>query len=145
MNYFEILGIPVGYKIDENAMLRSYLQKQAFVHPDINGEDSAESALLNEAYRTLRDPLERAQYILEIQGKYEDKLDPAFTIEGFALREKYEALSKKKEQEEFHRELSVRMAELFKILEVSEDNLEYFQRIYSRLRFMNSFLENIHS
>lgn len=65
------------YTVDLRALRAEFLKEQARVHPDIIAAGSARggqrgveaaSALLNEAYNTLRDPLRRAQYALELAG-----------------------------------------------------------------------------
>ena len=61
------------FTIDLRALKREFLQLQARAHPDRHsGPDKARaegtSALINEAYKTLQDPLRRAQYLLQLQG-----------------------------------------------------------------------------
>lgn len=73
LNYFDLLGLPPTYDIDLAALRQRYLHVSRGVHPDYRpGEDSALSlrlsALLNEAYRVLSDPVLRAEYLLELHG-----------------------------------------------------------------------------
>ena len=61
------------FAIDLQQLKREFLQLQAKAHPDRHaGADKARaegtSALINEAYKTLQDPLRRAQYLLSLQG-----------------------------------------------------------------------------
>ncbi|KAL8785695.1 MAG: hypothetical protein Q9195_008541 [Heterodermia aff. obscurata] len=61
------------FHIDLGALKREFLQLQARAHPDRHsGRDKARaegtSALINEAYKTLQDPLRRAQYLLQLRG-----------------------------------------------------------------------------
>jgi molecular chaperone HscB len=75
-NYFELLGAPVRFGIDLAAIERAYRELQSEVHPDRHaaGEDAAQrvalqsSARVNEAYRTLKDPVLRGQYLLSLHG-----------------------------------------------------------------------------
>jgi DnaJ-domain-containing protein 1 len=143
MNYFEALGIPVGYKINEEVLVRNYLRKQSQVHLDVGAMESEKSSYINIAYKVLSQPLDRAKYFLEIHGKYADSLDPEFASEMFSMREKYEALSAPEEKKKFQNELSKRIEELIKTLEKSEEDLDKFQKFYGLLRFTNSFLEKI--
>lgn len=61
---------PAGpFNIDLTALRREFLQLQSHFHPDKSPPDKkakaeALSSRINEAYKTLRDPLLRAQYIL---------------------------------------------------------------------------------
>lgn len=56
------------------ALRREFLQLQSRYHPDLHPQGPAKaraeaaSALINEAYRTLQNPLLRAQYLLSLRG-----------------------------------------------------------------------------
>jgi DnaJ-domain-containing protein 1 len=143
MNYFEAFGIPVGYKINEEVLVRNYLQRQSQIYPDMDVTESEKSSHINVAYKILSQPIDRAKYFLEIHGKYTDSLDPEFASEMFSMREKYEALSTPEEKKNFQDELSKRIRELIETLEKSEEDLDKFQKFYGLLRFTNSFLEKI--
>jgi molecular chaperone HscB len=71
--------LPRRYRIDPANLDRSYRALQHQIHPDRHaGADEAQrrvaeqaSARVNEAYRTLQDPVARASYLLSLHG-----LDP---------------------------------------------------------------------
>ena len=75
-NHFELLGLPSRYRIDDAALDRAYRELQSAVHPDryAAAADTEKrlalqaSARANEAYRTLRDPVARAEYLLSLRG-----------------------------------------------------------------------------
>jgi molecular chaperone HscB len=75
-NHFELLSVPMGYGIDASRLENGYRELQSQVHPDrFAAATDAErrmamqwAARANEAYRTLRDPLERARYLLSLKG-----------------------------------------------------------------------------
>lgn len=75
-NHFELFGLPVRYRVDAAALERAYRTLQSDVHPDRHaGAVDAQkrlalqsSARVNEAYRTLRDPVARAEYLLQLRG-----------------------------------------------------------------------------
>ncbi|RKF75595.1 J-type co-chaperone JAC1, mitochondrial [Golovinomyces cichoracearum] len=61
------------FHIDTRALRREFLQLQALAHPDRHATSSKqtaeqESALINEAYKTLQSPLSRAQYLLSLRN-----------------------------------------------------------------------------
>ena len=75
-NHFELLGLPIAYSVDAARLERAYRDLQSRVHPDrFAASTEAERRVAmqwatraNEAYRTLRDPLERARYLLDLKG-----------------------------------------------------------------------------
>lgn len=103
-NYFELFRLPVGFDVDAEALSLNYRELQRAVHPDrfANASDQErrlavqQAALVNEAYRTLRSPLARARYLLELRGRPLDDrdtaMDPTFLMEQLELREDLEAV-----------------------------------------------------
>ncbi|HSU44406.1 MAG TPA: Fe-S protein assembly co-chaperone HscB [Casimicrobiaceae bacterium] len=75
-NHFELFGLPTRFAVDRGALEHAYRDVQRNVHPDrYAGADDAQkrlalqaSARANEAYRALRDPLTRAEYLLSLRG-----------------------------------------------------------------------------
>lgn len=75
-NHFQLFGLPVAYGVDSARLERGYRDLQSRVHPDrFAASSDAEkrvamqwAARANEAYRTLRDPVERARYLLNLKG-----------------------------------------------------------------------------
>lgn len=63
------------FSIDVRALRKEFLQRQQQAHPDVQrhsgpeaSKDKQLSALLNKAYTTLIDPLQRAEYLLGLRG-----------------------------------------------------------------------------
>jgi molecular chaperone HscB len=75
-DYFALFALPRSYSVDERALDAAYRKLQGEVHPDrFAAAAEAErrlalqaSARVNEAYRSLKDPVERAQYLLSLSG-----------------------------------------------------------------------------
>lgn len=75
-NHFELFGLPVRFELPHEAIELTYRDIQARIHPDRYAHASdAERRLsmqwathVNEAYQTLRSPLKRARYMLELRG-----------------------------------------------------------------------------
>ncbi|MFN3186926.1 MAG: Fe-S protein assembly co-chaperone HscB [Nannocystaceae bacterium] len=84
MDHFERLGQPAQHALDRDALEHAYLQRAAAAHPDKVAQDDASakraameaSAAINEAYRTLRDPVKRAEYLVKLAGRDLDSSDP---------------------------------------------------------------------
>jgi len=75
-NHFELFGLPEHYRFDPALLDRAYHLLQGEVHPDRHAAASEteqrlalqSSARVNEAYRALKDPVARAQYLLSLRG-----------------------------------------------------------------------------
>ena len=75
-NHFELFGLPARFRIDAADLDRAYRELQRNVHPDryAGAADHEKrlalqaSARVNEAYRTLKDPVARAEYLLQLAG-----------------------------------------------------------------------------
>jgi len=73
-NYFDLFGLPPAFRVDGAVLDRAYRQLQSDVHPDrfAGGSDAQKraalqsSARVNEAYRALKNPVQRAQYLLRL-------------------------------------------------------------------------------
>jgi len=76
VDYFSFFGLPAKLNLDVPALERAFYELSRRLHPDINaraGNQEQEwsleqSSLLNDAYRTLRDPIKRTQYLLKLEG-----------------------------------------------------------------------------
>jgi molecular chaperone HscB len=85
-NFFVLFGLPVSFDIDAEALAQRYREMQPAVHPDkfANASDTERrlsvqmAARINEAFRTLKDPLARGRYLLALQGVEVDDTDTAF-------------------------------------------------------------------
>lgn len=74
---FEIFGLPCQFEIDSAALGNAYLNLQNQTHPDRFANASAQEKRLavqwttriNEAYKRLSNPVERAIYWCELQGE----------------------------------------------------------------------------
>lgn len=76
MDYFHLLGLPRRLSVDPELLRAAYFERIRQQHPDRRGDGAAASsgaqehaAVLNQAYRTLRDPVSRARHWLELHGE----------------------------------------------------------------------------
>jgi molecular chaperone HscB len=75
-NHFEVLGLLRRFVLAGDDVEANYLARSRESHPDFHQLASAteqrasleQSAILNEAYTTLRDPFKRAEYLLALEG-----------------------------------------------------------------------------
>jgi molecular chaperone HscB len=76
IDYFEIFSLPQHLVIDTPALEKSFYALSRRLHPDRfaakppaeQAAALAESSRLNDAYRTLKDPIARTEYLLKLEG-----------------------------------------------------------------------------
>lgn len=100
MDYFEVFGLPRILGIDLGALEKTFHQLSRQYHPDYFSTASASektqavrmTALLNDAYRTLRHPVRRVEYLLSLYGFKSDgsKVPQALLMEVFEINEQLE-------------------------------------------------------
>ncbi len=67
--FYEALGLEPKLALDVEDLRRRFYQRSRESHPDLAGSEAEDRmALLNDAFRTLRDPVLRAQYFLQQNG-----------------------------------------------------------------------------
>lgn len=74
-DYFTIFGLPRKLTVDGEALQRRFYELSRQHHPDFHqsaaaaqqAETLARSALVNRAYRALRDPLPRVEYLIALE------------------------------------------------------------------------------
>ncbi|MBD2858278.1 Fe-S protein assembly co-chaperone HscB [Spongiibacter sp. KMU-158] len=121
-NFFQLLGLPQQFELDQAKLSQSYRQLQQSVHPDrfaAEGERQRllavqKSSQINEAFEVLRSPTQRAAYLLKLAGVDSDLSsatfrDTDFLMQQMMLREELSELSSASDPEaaldKFYREL----------------------------------------
>ncbi len=102
-SHFELFGLPAAFSIDELMLEKAYRDIQSQVHPDrfARAGDAERRASLqwttrvNEAYRTLKSPVQRARHLLDLQGvdvafETNTAMPPEFLMQQMELREELE-------------------------------------------------------
>lgn len=75
-DYFAEFGLPRKLHIDLSALERSFYRLSRKLHPDVYAQASLQeqqwsldqTSLLNDAYRTLKNPIARTEYLLKLEG-----------------------------------------------------------------------------
>jgi molecular chaperone HscB len=84
-DYFGSLGLPPKLDLDVQALEKQFYRYSRKLHPDVHARASqqeqewslAQASLLNDAYRTLKSPLERTKYLLKLEGvQFEEDRGP---------------------------------------------------------------------
>ncbi len=76
IDYFTCMGLPRKLSIDTVSMENKFYELSRAFHPDFyEGKSEMEravsltnSAVLNQAYRTLKDPIQRVEYLLQLEA-----------------------------------------------------------------------------
>jgi molecular chaperone HscB len=102
-NHFQIFGVPARFELDLAALEERYRELQREVHPDrFAAASQAEQRVsmqlatrVNEAYLTLKSPLKRAEYLLQLNGvdpEFETNtaMPPEFLVDQMESREELE-------------------------------------------------------
>ncbi len=76
VDYFTFFGLSPKLNLDVAALEKDFYELSRRLHPDLNATAGSQeqqwsleqSSLLNDAYRTLRDPIKRTEYLLHLEG-----------------------------------------------------------------------------
>jgi molecular chaperone HscB len=109
-DFFQLFDVPVSFEVDLDLIQQRYMELQKAVHPDKFVNASAQekrismqhTSRINEALNTLKQPVERAIYLLKLKDmdinfENETTMDAAFLMEQMEMRE---ALSEVREKED---------------------------------------------
>jgi len=109
-NHFELFGLESAFTLDAGRLEQAYREIQASIHPDRfaqagDAERRASmqwTARVNEAYRTLKSPVLRAKYLLEMNGvdvalETNTSMPADFLGQQLELRESLEAAREQKD------------------------------------------------
>ncbi|KAF2729103.1 Co-chaperone Hsc20 [Polyplosphaeria fusca] len=144
------------FAIDLSSLKKEFLQLQARAHPDRHPPENknkaqALSARINEAYKTLQNPLLRAQYLLSLRGIdiHEDetaKVDDAeLLMEVLEVRERIEEAESEEELVEMKDVNEKRIEESVRVLEEAfeGDDVEGATTEAVRLRYWVNIKESL--
>lgn len=98
-DYFSFFGLPRKLNIDVAQLEREFYRLSRKLHPDLYARASAQerewsllqSSYLNDAYRTLRDPIARTEYLLSLEGVH-------FEVQSRAATERARKTGEEKKQ-----------------------------------------------
>jgi molecular chaperone HscB len=109
VDYFALFEMPRKLWIDMNGLEQKFLQLSWKLHPDnfVNATETERelslkhSSELNDAYRTLRDPVTRVEYLLALEGarkegEHKQQAPPELLEEVFELNESLDELREAK-------------------------------------------------
>jgi molecular chaperone HscB len=76
VDYFTFFGLPRKLNLDTKALESEFYALSRKLHPDLYSQEESkeqawsleQSSKLNDAYRTLKDPIKRTEYLLRLEG-----------------------------------------------------------------------------
>lgn len=167
-DFFDLFGIEKSYSLDHLQLRDRFRLLQKKFHPD-NFASASEherrlsaqyAALINEAYSTLSDAMQRGRYMLTLQGistdeEHDTSMDPEFLIQQLELREELDAarasanssmkmlssLADKVNNEFAKREESI--AEILDNTDASESELDKARQLVRELQFLGRIRSEI--
>ena len=118
VDYFSFFGLPRKLNLDLSALEREFYSLSRKLHPDLyTGSDAREqewslqqSSRLNDAYRALKDPIRRTEYLLRLEGVDLEGQSKAATENARATGEKKQIVPPELLEEVF--ELNMQLDEL---------------------------------
>lgn len=145
------------FVIDLKTLRNEFIQLQAKAHPDRHPQEmkrraEATSARINEAYKTLQNPLKRAQYLLSLRGidVAEDETakvdDPDLLMEVLETREEIEAAEEEEDLIEMKRINSERIRKSEDVIDKAfkDDDMKLAKEEAVKLRYWVNIQESLH-
>jgi molecular chaperone HscB len=136
VDYFSFFGLPRKLNLDVAALEGNFYELSRKLHPDLSvraGSQEQEwsleqSSLLNDAYRTLKDPIKRTQYLLHLEGVELEEQSKAATDQARATGETKKQIVPPDMLEEVF-ELNMQLEELRMQKKVGEDDPALIEEI----------------
>jgi molecular chaperone HscB len=130
-NYFEVFGLPSKLQIDTAPLEKQFYALSRKLHPDrfaskpMEEQEAAlaQSSLLNDAYRTLKNPILRTQYLLKLEGVELEEQSKAATDAARATGEQKKQIVPAELLEEVF-ELNMQLQEMRAAKQMGEDEPE---------------------
>ncbi|MBS1147637.1 MAG: Co-chaperone Hsc20 [Proteobacteria bacterium] len=160
--HFELFGLPQTYALDRDRLDTAYRELQNAVHPDrfaAQPETDQRLAMqwatqVNEAYQTLKHPVNRGVYLLKLQGidaldANNTKMAPAFLMQQMEWREAIDEARAGREMDALdalsndlratHRRIEAQLVEL---IDSTRDFMAASEAV-RQLRFMDKLIAEI--
>lgn len=161
-NYFQLFGLPQSFSLDRETLAEKYRELQSESHPDRfagAGEEAKMQAVqltsyINEAYATLKSPLKRAGYLLQLHNLdtaqvNQQDLDMELLMEQMQLREKLAELPDDESALDELAELKTQALDRISAREeafaaaLNGDELQQAKKIFHELQFLYKLKQEI--
>ncbi len=155
-NYFTLFDLPYQFLIDVNSLKNSWHILMSRIHPDlyamssnlVKQESIMLSSYVNEAYRQLKDPILRAQYLCKQAGVNLDMNKSHILDQNFLLQQiKWQEMlrNSKKDPEiliQLKNELKIAQESMYILISnLLDNNKDYTQAAYKLIEWI--FIEKL--
>ena len=161
-NYFQLFNISESFELDIDSLAEKYRELQVEVHPDRYANADEQEKLravqltsnLNEAYTTLKSPLKRAGYLLnlhdlDIERVSQSDLGADLLLEQMQLREALDEMPKdestlpdlEKLKQEVTEKLTGRQQSFAR--DIDKGDLEDAKKTFHEMQFLHKLLKEI--
>jgi molecular chaperone HscB len=135
-DYFSFFGLPRKLTVDVSALDKDFYDLSRKLHPDLYAQASSQeqgwslqqSSRLNDAYRTLKDPVKRTQYLLLLEGVELEEQSKAATEQARASGQVKKQIVPPDLLEEVF-ELNMQLEELRGLKKMGEDDPALIEEI----------------
>lgn len=136
VDYFTFFGFPRKLELDTSVLEKEFYALSRRLHPDVFAQANSQerqwsleqSSLLNDAYRTLKDPIKRTEYLLRLEGVALEEQSKQATEQARTTGElKKQAVPPDLLEEVF--ELNLHLEELRAQKKLGEDDPALFEEI----------------
>src|SRR6266700_3163624 len=142
VDYFSFFGLPRKLNLDNATLERGFYAMSRKLHPDLYaGRDSREqswsleqSSRLNDAYRILKDPIRRTEYLLKLEGVELEGQSKAGTEEARKTGEKKQIVPPDLLEEVF--ELNMQIEELRATKKLGEEDPALIQELQAHKQLL---------
>jgi molecular chaperone HscB len=158
-NHFELFGLTPAYALDTAKLDSAYRDIQARIHPDkfAHAGDAERRASMqmatqvNEAYRTLKSPVRRAVYVLELNGidaafETDTAMPKDFLMQQMEFRERLEEAKSSSDLDFIKKSLLEQKGEIQRLITEQIDSRKNFQDarpLVRKLMFFDRLAEEI--
>jgi len=150
VDYFTFFGLSRKLNLDTALLEREFYELSRKLHPDLNARANQQeqqwsleqSSLLNDAYRTLKDPIKRTEYLLHLEGVELEEQSKAATEKARASGEiKKQVVPPDLLEEVF--ELNMQLEELRAQKKLGEDDPALLEEIGKQKLELESKFESL--
>ncbi len=149
-DYFSFFGLPRKLDLNEAALQRSFYELSRELHPDVYARASGQeqewstekTSQLNDAYRTLKDPIRRTEYLLKLEGvQLEEQSKAATEAARVSGAEKKQAVPPELLEEVF--ELNMQLEEMRMSKNLGERDADLVQEVEEQKQSLEQKLEDL--